>query len=337
VAYSLRKRWADAERELKTAAELFRKDYGDEDPETGLATARAASAALRQNHYDEAIDSLRTTIVILEKPTANAVADYVVAGWEYLADALVQSGRVQEAGPAAKRAVELADALGPYQQVGPCFIMGEWAAMRGDAKLAEMAGRRGLELLGKVFTPDTTRFQKGRIRLGRTLLNIGKLDEADALFSQVMEADAAHAAVYDSAWTFASIAHARVQIARGQAATATPALKAALAKYLAQPEISRDLNEELELRLALGRALTKDRASEALPHLERALVLRKPQFAHSPLLAEAQIALADCKVKLGDTDGARALMAQARTIHAANRELNTRYRLALRDLEQQLQ
>lgn len=337
VAYSLRKRWADAERELKTAAELFRKDYGDEDPETGLATARAANAAMRQHHYDDAIDSLRTTVVILEKPTANSVADYVVAGWEYLADALVQSGRLQDAGPAAKRAVELADALGPYQQINPCFIMGEWAAMRGDAKLAEMAGRRGLELLGKVFTPETARYQKGKTRLGRILLNIGKLDEADALFSQVMEADAAHAADYDSAWTFASIARARVQVARGEAAAAVPVLNAALAKYLAQPAVSRDLTEELDLRLALGRALSADHAQEALPHLERALVLRRPQFAHSPLLAEAQIALADCKLRLGDADGARALVAQARAIHAANRELNARYRQSLRELEQRLQ
>jgi serine/threonine-protein kinase len=173
VAYSLRKRWPDAERELKTAAELFRKDYGDEDPETALATARAAKAMTQQNHYDDAIDTLRSTIVILEKPSAKAVPDYVVAGWEYLADALVQSGRLAEAAPAARRAVELADPMGPYQQANPCFIMAEMAAMRGDAKLADMAGRRGLAMLGKVFAPDTPRYRKGQIRLGLILINIG--------------------------------------------------------------------------------------------------------------------------------------------------------------------
>ncbi len=191
VAYSLRKRWADAERELKTAAELYRKDYGDEDPETALATARAAKAMAQQNRYDEAITSLQSTVVILEKPSSTAVADYVVAGWEYLADALVQSGRLQEAGPAAKRAVQLADKLGPYQQVNPCFIMGEFAAMLGDVKLAEIAGHKAIDLLGKVFAPDTARFQKGRNRLGRILLSAGKVDEADALFTAIMKDDAA--------------------------------------------------------------------------------------------------------------------------------------------------
>jgi tetratricopeptide (TPR) repeat protein len=337
VAYSLRKRWADAERELEAAAQLFRKDYGPEDPETALATARAANAVTQQNRYDEAIDTLRGAVVILEKPTHNAVADYVVAGWEYLANALVQSGRLQEAQPAARRAVELADPLGPYQQANPCFIMGELAALRGDAKLADMAGKRGLELLGKVFAPDTARFLKAKNRLGRILLGIGRIDEADALFVAIMQADAANAAKYDTPWTFASVSHARAQMARGDAAAAVPALRAALTKYLAQPEVVRDLNEELDLRLALGQALTAtDHAGEALPHLERALTLRQPQFATSPLLAEAQIALANCKLRLGDTGAARALLARAKSIHVANRELGEQFRAPLRDVERRL-
>jgi tetratricopeptide (TPR) repeat protein len=266
------------------------------------------------------------------------VADYVVAGWEYLADALVQSGRLQEAMPAARRAVELADKLGPYQQVNPCFIMGEFAAMIGDVKLAEIAGHKAIDLLGKVFAPDTARFQKGRNRLGRILSGVGKLDEADALFVGIMKDDAARAEVYDSPWTLASVSHARVQIARGQSAAAVPALRAALTLYLAQPAPIRDLNEELDLRLSLGRALSAtDQAKEALPHLERALALRQPQFASSPLLAEAQVALADCKLRLGDEAAARALLAQAKRIHAANRELSPQFRQPLRDLEQRLQ
>jgi hypothetical protein len=337
VAHSLRKRWADAERELKTAADLFRKDYGNEDPETALATARAAKAVALQNRYDEAIESLRSTVVVLEKPSANAVADYVVAGWEYLADALVQSGRIDEAGPAAKRGVQLADKMGPYQQVNPCFIMGEWAAMRGDAKLATIAGNKGIEYLGKIFEPTTARFQKGKNRLGRILLSIGKVDEADAMFTGIMKDQAAQAEVYDSAWTLASVSHARAQIARGQPAAAVPALSAALSKYLAQPENLRDLNEELDLRLSLGRALSAtDHAREALPHLERALVLRKPQFAESPWLAEAQVALADARLRAGDAAGARALLAQAQRIHAANRELGEQFRKPLRELELKL-
>jgi tetratricopeptide (TPR) repeat protein len=200
-----------------------------------------------------------------------------------------------------------------------------------------MAGKRGLEMLGKVFAPDTARFLKAKNRLGRILLGIGRVDEADALFVAIMQADAANAVVYDTPWTFASVSHARAQMARGDAAAAVPALRAVLAKYLAQPEDVRDLNEELDLRLALGQALTAtDHAAEALPHLERALTLRQPQFASSPLLAEAQIALADCKLALGDTGAARALLARAKGIHAANRELGEQFRAPLRDVERRM-
>jgi tetratricopeptide (TPR) repeat protein len=153
----------------------------------------------------------------------------------------------------------------------------------------------------------------------------------------VRRADRANAAVYDFPWTSASVAHARVQIARGQAKEAVPALAAALGKFEAQPANVRDLNEELELRLALGSALAAaDRANEALPHLTRALELRQTQFASSPRLAEAQVALADCKLRLGDGAGARALLAQAKAIHAANGELAESYRKPLRELTQRL-
>jgi tetratricopeptide (TPR) repeat protein len=221
--------------------------------------------------------------------------------------------------------------------VNPCFVMGELAALRGDARLADMAGKRALTLLGKVFDPATPRYQKGQVRLGGILLGIGRIDEADALFTEVMTRDAAHASVYDSAWTMASVAHARAQLARGQQAAAVAALDAALSKFLAQPPVVHDLNEETDIRFALGQALAgADRAAQALPHLQRALTLRQTQYVSSPRLAEAQLALADCQLRLGNADGARALLAQARKIHAANTELAAVYREPLRNLERRL-
>ena len=256
---------------------------------------------------------------------------------EYLADALVQSGRLDEAGPAVKHAVELADKLNAYSQVNPYFIAAEYAAMRGDAKNAESSGKNAVKLVIEIFGTGTSRIQKANNRLGRVLLGVGKVDEADALFAAVMQADAANAAVYDSPWTLASVSHARVQILRGQGKVAVPALSAALDGFLAQPANVRDLNEELDLQLALGSALSAaDSAKEALPHLERALELRQTQFKSSPRLAEAQIALADCRLRLGDVPGARALLAQARAIHAANGALGEQYRRPLRDLSQRL-
>jgi serine/threonine-protein kinase len=337
VAYSLQKRWPDAERELRTAADLFRKDYGDNDPEMALATARAAKAIALQNRYEEAISILRSTITILEKPSPNAVPDYLVAAWEYLADALVQSGQLNDAGPAVKRAVALADGQSAYSQINPHFIAAEYAAMRGDAQQAEREGRHAVKLVADVFGTGTSRIQKANIRFGRILFAIGRIDEAEALFTGVMQADAANAQIYDSPWTFASVAQARVKIARGNASEAVSATEAALGKFQAQPQNIRDLNEEWDLQLTLGRSLlAADRARDALPHLTRALELRQSQFASSPRLAEAQLALAECNLRLGDTTGARALLARARAIHAANGELGEQYRKPLRNLSGRL-
>jgi serine/threonine-protein kinase len=77
-------------------------------------------------------------------------------------------------------------------------------------------------------------------------------------------------------------------------------------------------------------------AADALPHLERALELRQTQYASSFRLAEAQIALADCKLRLGDLEGSRALLAKAKAIHAASPPLGDQYRKPLLELSQRL-
>jgi serine/threonine-protein kinase len=152
-----------------------------------------------------------------------------------------------------------------------------------------------------------------------------------------MKADTASAAVFDSSWTVASVQRARVAIARGQATQALPPLTVALQKYQAQAANSRDVNDEVELQFELGRALiASERAAEALPHLERVLTLRQTQYAFSPRLAEAQVALADCRLRLGDVDASRALLSKAKAIHAANRELGDQYRKPLAELQRAL-
>jgi serine/threonine-protein kinase len=337
VAYSLRKRWADAEAELEKAAELFRKDYGNDDPETALATARAAKAIALQNRYDEAIGKLRASIVTLEKPSPNAVPDYLVSALEYLSDALVQSGRLNDAELESKRGLELASKVSVYYQVNPHYIAAELDAMRGRTASAMSHGRQALKLISGVFKAGSGRMHKAHNRFGRILLDVGRRDEADGIFTTILQADAANAEVYDSPWTSASVQHARVQIERGQASLAIPALAAALEKFRAQPANVRDLNEETELQLELGRALSaSDRAAEAKPHLQRALELRQTQYASSPRLAEAQIALADCLRRIGDIPASRALLTTAQAIHAANRELGPQYRRPLAELTARL-
>jgi len=87
--------------------------------------------------------------------------------------------------------------------------------------------------------------------------------------------------------------------------------------------------------LDVGRAalLARDTAT-ALPPLRRALDLRrKLLLPASPKLAEAMIALAGAELDHGERAAARALAAEAASIHAAQPELGDQYRRPLRDLQ----
>lgn len=336
AGYSMRKQYALAERELRLAAEGFMKSYGAADPETALASARMAKAIALQNRFDEAVALLRPAIRTLEVRSPNFNPDYLLASTEYLADAMVQSGRLRDAEPDVRRVLELATAGSPLVQITPLMIAAEHDAMRGRYGSAEAAARRAVALAAEVYGAGNPRIPKLNNKLGRLLFGIGKLDEADLLFGASMKSDAANREVFDSAWTVASVQHAKVLIARGQANEAVPVLTEAMSKYMAMPADQRDINDGTELHLELGRALTAaGRAAEGLPHLERALELRQTQYAFSPRLAEAQIALADCNLRLGNLEDSRRLLAQATAIHAANAELGAQYRKPLQELNRQ--
>jgi serine/threonine protein kinase/tetratricopeptide (TPR) repeat protein len=333
IGYTIRKQYADAERELLTAASLYRKDYGDESPQTAMSMARAAKAMTQQNRFDEALAVLRPAVTVLLAPTSDAVPDYKSGAAEYLADAIVQSGRINNADADINQAVEVSKLALPQAQFNPLFSAAELDLVRGHFADAETKARAAVAIVEKVFGPDSKRMLRANNRLGRMLLIEGKLGRADALFLSTMKAEAANSAVFDSPFTMASIQHANVLIARGKPRDAVPILTAALQKHLAQPENQRDLNDETEIQLSLGRALmTSGNAKDASPHLERALALRQTQFAQSPRLAEVQIVLADCKLQLGDAAGARALLVKAKAIHAANTELGPQYRKPLAEL-----
>ncbi len=337
AGYSLRKQYALAERELRLAAEGFMKSYGAADPETALANARMAKAIALQNRYEEAIALLRPAIRTLAVPSSNFNPDYLLAGTEYLADAMVQSGRLRDAEPDVQHVLELAKAGPPLVQVTPLMIAAEHDAMRGRYGSAEAGARRAVALATKVYGAGNPRIPKLNNRLGRLLLAIGKRDEADALFGATMKSEAANREVFDSAWTAASVQHARVLISRNQANEAVPVLADAMSRYMAQPEDQRDINDGTELQLELGRALTAaGRAAEGLPYLARALELRQTQYAFSPRLAEAQVAFADCNLRLGNLADSRRLLAKATAIHAANAELGAQYRKPLQELTRQV-
>jgi serine/threonine protein kinase len=337
MGYLARKQYAAAERELRLASKLFEKAYGPLDPQVAFTNARLASVITPQNRYDDALELLDPAVKVLDTRTPNFNADYFAGGLGYFADVLVASGRMQAAEPAVQRMLKESVRLAPLFRVDHLFIAADYELMRGDDKAAEQHAHQAVAFAAQAYGANGSMTLRYNVSLGRLLVSLGKLAEADALFTAVMNADSVNAAVFNSAWTSASVQHARVRSARGESAAAATSLAATLAKYQQQLPEQRDLNDEFELQSELGRALiAADRPADALPHLERALELRATQYFSSPRLAEAQVLLADCELRTGNVDGSRALLGKARAIYAANQGISARYTTAFRDVSGRL-
>jgi eukaryotic-like serine/threonine-protein kinase len=80
--------------------------------------------------------------------------------------------------------------------------------------------------------------------------------------------------------------------------------------------------------------LTSRRASEALPLAQLAVTRLSSLYdrERSPVLSDAQIALANCYLTLGHPDQAQSLLASAKAIQATHRELGAQYTGPLRKL-----
>jgi eukaryotic-like serine/threonine-protein kinase len=111
----------------------------------------------------------------------------------------------------------------------------------------------------------------------------------------------------------------------------------ALETLRASPLRARFPRLEAEALLRLGQARHSGQLALARADFEQALALRQTsEAATSPWLAEAQIALADCLLDLGERKPAQALFEQARAVHAAHAELGEHFRQPLTALTERL-
>lgn len=138
----------------------------------------------------------------------------------------------------------------------------------------------------------------------------------------------------------------RVQVSRAENALArgdreNAARLAAPVIQALSASTARDYMKSLEARAALvqGRAyLQLGRSSEALPLLERSLELRQSTVDPiSPMLASAQIALAECYLDLGNREQAQSMVANARKSLGTHKELSSIYTRPLQEVEKRLQ
>ena len=138
--------------------------------------------------------------------------------------------------------------------------------------------------------------------------------------------------------TSAQIELARAYLQENRVAESSVAAQAALEQIQRSPVRDYFQTLEADASLALGMALQQSGdAKAALVHLERALQLREAgDDPNSPRLAEAKIALAGCLMDRGEREPVKKLLAQAKAIHAAHKDLGEQFKKPLRELAARL-
>ena len=255
------------------------------------------------------------------------------------AAALVLFGRPEQALQALQTAQGLWHGKAGVDE--DALLLGETARTQmelGHFDLAEAALAQRTQLLRERASGRVGRDNETRMFQVQLLLARGVPAQAQRVFAE-LEPDARAKPGTRLAWA-RSAAAVQIHLALGQWDEAGQLAGAMLSGLTATPQRVQFTNYEAYANWAVGEALRRSgRAAAAEPVLRRAVQLHTQVYdpEQSPLLARAQIALAECELALGHAADARALLSAATAIHAHHADLGAQYREPLRDLQRHLQ
>jgi len=136
----------------------------------------------------------------------------------------------------------------------------------------------------------------------------------------------------------ARILRAQALLSLERTAEAANAASEALDTIVRSPLRDKFQSLEANATLVLGKALQRSGdAAHARSNLERALQLRQADTpGASPWVAEAEIALANCLIDLGERGGARSFFGKAAAIFASHSEIGEQFKKPADALAQRL-
>jgi serine/threonine-protein kinase len=323
-----------AEKNFKRGLEISRRLNGDAHIDT-------IQASLRYGEFLHYCDRLAESETLLKEAEANAVkllgeeeSFHVPTVRAKLAETEHALGNFAVAADLFRRALATREKTRSGNR-GHASILLRYAALltdmgRADESLGLLS--RAIEYYGKSDVPVGS--SEIPVILSATLSALGRPGEAvDALdrfkdhelLSPVMviELEMRRAGVFDE---------------QGELEKAESSLRTQLQRIneLPQPDQKRLLRAQGQIQL--GRVLIKRHlANEACGMLETAMQRRMADLSpRSPLLADSEVALAECLSMLGQTTQSRSLLSQAQAIDAMNPELGPQYRTPLNELTLQL-
>jgi tetratricopeptide (TPR) repeat protein len=173
----------------------------------------------------------------------------------------------------------------------------------------------------------------------KLLLQQGRSNEAAAVFAAFRTTVAGESRPIFLAHLEQMVTRAEILLARGEVNEAVEQAAKVRSGELTNENRTYLKIYESRALLVEGRAhLRLGQPSQALSLLEQAVTLDEQLYdvKQSPVLADAQVVLANCYLALRQPGRAQSLLASAEAIHATHRELGLQYKGPLRELRARL-
>jgi eukaryotic-like serine/threonine-protein kinase len=210
-----------------------------------------------------------------------------------------------------------------------------WVLMEmGRYAEAQHVADESAQIAQRVKAPATYLGTSERARL---LLATGRIHEADATLEAFHPPAPAPVSLSLDALEL-QLSKGEIALEHGDGDISARLADQVISQLLADKTQGYLKGPEARAALVEGRAyLRRGEPSQALPLLQRTVELRKSIMdSTSPELADAQTALADCYLLLGDTDRARFLATAASKALASHPELDEKYTRQLHGLQERL-
>jgi len=302
---------ARAEEEVRAAQEL-RAGLGDDD---GIVAASIhdvlAIVASDRGDYARALLEGRRALELREA-LLGPDHPHVATIRNNLAQSLIALGALDEAEVEIRRAMAIHEAaLGPaHSSVGESLSsLANLADFRLDYATSIAANRRALAIVEATSGPDHPHTATIHNNLGRALMRSGDLDGGEVHLRRTLELSEAIFGADHHEVAFGLTGLGEIAVRRGDFTAGEALHRRALA--VREAGLGREHPYVVYSLAGLGEALVGAGSDEALPILERALVLG-PKTGDAELLARIRVALAAALTAAGqDLERAATLRAEA--------------------------
>lgn len=331
---------AQAQRELDLALAAAEQNSGPQSPAALSILSDQGYFQLANAQFGPAVATLARAAeraqALAQSSDASSIEPIVFRRY---AAALVRFGRPEQALQALQTAQRLWHGQAGVDE--DALLLGETARAEielGRFASAEATIARRTQLLREHASGRVGRNNETLMFRIQLLLARGDAAQAQGVFAE-LDPDARATPGSRLELTRGALA-AHIRLTQGPWDEAAQLANAMLAGLSSNPRRAQFVNFEAHANWVAGEALRRaGQAAAAQPFLRRAVELDAQIYdlEQSPLLAQSQIALAECELALNHRAEAQTLTKAAAAIHARHAELGAQYRLPLRELQSHLQ